>query len=169
MLRKSGVWIQRDFNLIPPKQRQRIRNPILYAGDLSLQYIVDQGIKVDNDRLNYLSSKKQQAKFQKQRRKDGHQQEATRTITNPDIKWIEGSVFNPEEEFSELMTNIASSEVLGVMAASQVSQQIREKFEDYKSELLTMRAPLSSNFFVSVDNNVRADVSKGMQNLVTVL
>lgn len=95
--------------------------------------------------------------------------EATRTITNPDIKWIEGSVFNPGEEFSELMTNIASSEVLGVMAASQVSQQIREKFEDYKSELLTMRTPLSSNFFVSVDNNVRADVSKGMQNLVTVL
>ncbi|USO01625.1 MAG: hypothetical protein H6849_01055 [Alphaproteobacteria bacterium] len=90
-------------------------------------------------------------------------------LSSPTIKWIESSVFNPGEDFSELMTTIASSEILGIAIASQVSEKIRTRFEKFKEELLAMRTPLSSHFFVRANNVLRAGVSDGLKNLHKVL
>ena len=42
-------------------------NPLLYAGHLTMQYILDQGLKLDNSRLSYHLREDQQKQYRRAR------------------------------------------------------------------------------------------------------
>lgn len=90
-------------------------------------------------------------------------------MSGPDLKWAENSAFNPGDEFSALMTDIASAEILGVTVAAEVSQKVAESFESYKRHLTSLRTPLTKNFFVNINGVLRCDVSDSFKLFVKIL
>lgn len=90
-------------------------------------------------------------------------------ISGPELKWVEQTAFNPGDAYANLMTDIASSEILGVALAAEMSQKVGKSFESFKRELLAMRTPLSKNIFVNVNGVLRSDVSEGFKSFVKTL
>lgn len=90
-------------------------------------------------------------------------------VGGPDLKWAENTAFNPGEAYSQLMTDIASAEILGVTVAADISQKAAESFEAFKRYLVSLRTPLTKNIFVNVNGVLRCDVSDSFKLFVKIL
>ena len=49
------------------KRQSRIRNQVLYGGQLTMQFICDQGLKLDNSRLDFHQTEIAQKRYRRAR------------------------------------------------------------------------------------------------------
>lgn len=83
------------------------------------------------------------------------------SLDSKDFKWIESHSFAPGPEFSEVVSLIANSRILGLHLADRLADTMNEEFTRYKAKLKEIRLPDIGKLVMTEgdENDVKANAS----------
>ena len=89
-------------------------------------------------------------------------------IGNPKFNWIEAEVFSPGQNYSNVMNAIGSSRLFGTAVANKLSDSTAKDFQEYKTGLKDLQAPIIGTIFEQNAGKVLAKPSKSYASLAAI-